>query len=187
MKKAGYDPDFNIGLCDYDGTRDPKDLLANDYNKVYYALRNSFYAYRNSGIECTRADLVCHSMGGLMARKYLEDYTHSGNDGHNKSLTSYSQGMVRRVVTVATPHRGSPFAEDLISNAKSNQTRDAINSVLNYAAGLDLDANADSAYRDLLPCAQTYGFPKTVPMHSIYGDISNGMWVQGMLLSLNLL
>ena len=50
---------------------------------------------------------------------------------------------------------------------------------------MELDTNADSAYRDLLPDAQDYGFPKTVPFHSIYGDISTGLTIAAIVASIN--
>lgn len=57
------------------------------------------------GIACTRADLVVHSMGGLMARQFMRNDIDTGN----QSEVSYRQGMVRRIITIATPHRGSPW------------------------------------------------------------------------------
>ena len=188
LTQAGYIHDYSIHCCDYDGTKGPSELIANDnYNPVWSSLNSALETYRNNRIECTRADIVAHSMGGLMARKFLQEgLTHTPYGGHNWGYESYRQGMVRRVITVATPHRGSPFAEDLISTSDMNNTaRNALNSVLNYAAGMELDANADSAYMDLLPDSQAYGFPEAVPFHSIYGDISTGLTIAEIVASIS--
>jgi pimeloyl-ACP methyl ester carboxylesterase len=49
---------------------------------------------RKSGIKAAKVDLICHSMGGLIARNYLSD----------KEL--YVNANVRKLITVGTPHHG---------------------------------------------------------------------------------
>ena len=167
LTKAGFD----VYHWDYDGTKGPEDILAGlgDENGLYTALKNVFTNYAERGIVCTRADFVCHSMGGLMARKYLNEAAKDVGDGNNWSVLSYKQGMVRRVVTVATPHRGSPFAEFALAHPK--------------LAGKVFGKDCTSAFIDLRVSApRDYGFPADVPMYSIYGDISEGLTAQLALL-----
>ena len=180
LTKAGYiSNDVDIGGWDYDGTQGPNDILADDYNGLYYAIGNKLLNYRNRGLECTRVDIVAHSMGGLMARKFLQEPDNDSDDGNNRSILAYKQGMVRRVITVATPHRGSPWAP--ILRLKDNWLHSGldlvlhfINALLNIAGQTYLTNDAESAYRDLEPGAQNYGYPENVPMHSICSDVSNG-------------
>ncbi len=61
--------------------------LASDIQKELLHLRRS-------GYKAAKVDLICHSMGGLIARNYL----------YNKDL--YTQQFVRKLITVGTPHHG---------------------------------------------------------------------------------
>lgn len=67
-------------------------------------------AIENNDLACTRADLIGHSMGGLVARKYIHD-----NKFH-KTEKNYMQGSVRRLLTLGTPHFGSGLANLLKSD-----------------------------------------------------------------------
>ena len=61
-------------------------------------------------IACTRVDLVCHSMGGLMARVF-DAYESRTSD------FAYYNGMLRRIITIATPQEGSPIPVYLLGKA----------------------------------------------------------------------
>ena len=65
------------------------------------ALGDSLRALRRDGI--SDLDLVCHSMGGLVARELLsrDEYREIGL-------------RVRTMVTLGTPHHGSPWAPSVI-------------------------------------------------------------------------
>jgi PKD repeat protein len=52
-----------------------------------------------------KADLVVHSMGGLVSRAYIEGFAVSPDTG----LPVAYPGNVNRVVFIASPHRGFPF------------------------------------------------------------------------------
>lgn len=60
-------------------------------------------ALRFKGIECTRVDMVGHSMGGLMIKAFA-------NSDYFRIAPNYRQGAIRRVVTIGTPHWGSGSA-----------------------------------------------------------------------------
>ncbi|MBR1603655.1 MAG: hypothetical protein IJ667_09465, partial [Synergistaceae bacterium] len=176
---------FNVRIYNYDGTKGPTDILARDFNGMFRTLDKIFDEYNSKGIECTRADLVCHGMGGLIARKFT--HKPSGeilDDGNNWSTRAYQQGMIRRIVTVATPHRGSEWADLLIKHELAPVS--AIITAFSVPAGfvsLLLFAAIDgytvlnySALRDLVKTeGYDYGFPSNVPMYSIYGDVSDNL------------
>ncbi|MBQ7733273.1 MAG: Ig-like domain-containing protein [Synergistaceae bacterium] len=117
------------------------------------------------GIVCKKVDIVAHSMGGLMARRFLQA------DSFAKS-----NKPVRRIITVATPHRGSPWADIMIGNTDSWQqamgqaTLKTIGETyLEWNTGAGRDAT--SAWRDLREANSiAFGFHGNVPMYSIYGD-----------------
>ena len=80
----------------------------------------------------TKVDLVCHSMGGLVARYYM------------KNLGGAAK--VKQVVYVATPHRGTSWAYvDFITQAcKDMRPGSAIlNSISGYCPGLSLWSSCD--------------------------------------------
>jgi pimeloyl-ACP methyl ester carboxylesterase len=63
---------------------------------------------RRKGYAGTQSDVIGHSMGGLLSRRYVaaDDYKRAENLG---------QGDLRRLVTLDTPHWGSSFANLLVS------------------------------------------------------------------------
>ena len=67
----------HIDVWDYDGSKDPNELLANDNNRLFKKITDVFNQYASGGIVCTKVDIVAHGMGGLMARKFLHE---SGKD-----------------------------------------------------------------------------------------------------------
>ncbi len=99
---------------DYGGLAGPTKLIRNtilmNSSGLFIEIAKAMGDMITNDIACTRVDLVCHSMGGLMARTFMlaEDMM---------SERSYKQSMVRRVVTVATPHEGSPMTTYLLGNA----------------------------------------------------------------------
>ncbi|WP_448102318.1 lipase/acyltransferase domain-containing protein [Luteibacter jiangsuensis] len=80
-------------VCPYDWRKDNRlsaDLLA-DKVDVLHAAHGEDLAI----------NIVAHSMGGLVARYYLESGKYIGRKGFSS---------VRRLVTIGTPHRGAPLA-----------------------------------------------------------------------------
>ncbi|MBQ7214717.1 MAG: putative Ig domain-containing protein [Synergistaceae bacterium] len=142
-------------------------------------------------VACTRVDLICHSMGGLMARTFLayED---------RMSSRSYYNSMVRRVITVATPHEGSPLITYLAGKAESlpflqnmntldsneiqavadlrnanilSLTQADYGKTDSYTPGAWADLELDNALAKYL--RNNVGKP-SVPIHVIYGTVDNG-------------
>jgi len=88
----------------YDGLKGPSEFMP-DNKELYRAINTAAIHYSYEGIASTRVDLVCHNIGGLMARKFILD-----NDAQKNSFLGYQKGLIRRVITVATPHKGSNWA-----------------------------------------------------------------------------
>ena len=101
----------HIYRWDYDDTQTPHNLLWEDENGLYKKFVEIFNDYAVEGIVCTRADVIAHGLGGLMARSYLQEARKDMWDTNNWSVRSYKQGMVRRLITVATPHDGTSWAD----------------------------------------------------------------------------
>jgi pimeloyl-ACP methyl ester carboxylesterase len=62
-------------------------------------------AARQQGVVAGRVDVVAHSMGALVTRTFAK--YHSGD---NASLDSFKTGVIHRLISINTPHLGSPVA-----------------------------------------------------------------------------
>jgi pimeloyl-ACP methyl ester carboxylesterase len=62
------------------------------------------------GVAARTVDVVAHSMGGLVTRSFMS------------SNASSVVGPVHRLITIGTPHAGSPLASELYSNQPSTST-----------------------------------------------------------------
>ena len=80
---------------------------------------NSLRNIREGGYAVTKADIVAHSMGGLIAKK-LD--------------TSFAQENIRKIITIGTPYAGSPFADLLIELKETNRGLfNVIQNIINVA------------------------------------------------------
>ncbi|NMR24654.1 alpha/beta fold hydrolase [Pseudoalteromonas sp. NEC-BIFX-2020_015] len=75
------------------------DILNLSYNTLSPD-RDAIFAQIDAFIDNKNTALVCHSMGGLVARAYLE-------------ANSYQSQNVKKVITLGTPHKGSHIAEQM--------------------------------------------------------------------------
>ena len=66
-------------------------------------------------LACTRVDIVAHSMGGLFSRELVRQNIHNDERLATFEL-SFGQGAIRRLVSMGTPHYGSPLANVLWAN-----------------------------------------------------------------------
>lgn len=87
LQKNGYEEGKNLFLFPYDWRRDNRDT-ANDLRERIEAIR--------SQTGSKKVDIVAHSMGGLVARQYIQGDTYRDD--------------VDQLMTLGTPQRGSPKA-----------------------------------------------------------------------------
>jgi pimeloyl-ACP methyl ester carboxylesterase len=80
--------------------------------RVYQTAKDALTALRGRGIAVTQVDVVAHSMGGIITRMDV-------NESESHSIDSFGAGHFRRVITVNTPHWGTPAAEFLLTLAKN--------------------------------------------------------------------
>ena len=177
VKKALMDAGLQTFPCNYNGLQGPSAVIPeNKYGTVIFQqVVNALNSFYEKGIACTRVDLITHSMGGLMARRFVvADY------GNKTSELAYQQGMVRRVVTIATPHNGSPIANlavgaiEGVAEALENAVLNSIypifyawihekhQDMLKYLVITDLAVGSD------LVNNTGYG---NVPMAAVYGTV----------------
>jgi hypothetical protein len=79
--------------------------MATTYTGYGQWVNSALKQLRDSGLAATRVDVVSHSMGGLLARKYAAEFA------QYRRPQNFDLGDFNRVITVNTPHRGSPLAD----------------------------------------------------------------------------
>jgi pimeloyl-ACP methyl ester carboxylesterase len=96
---------FRIQPVSWDGYTS----IANNQNTAYYAgVWPALSDARAWGIAVTQVDVIGHSMGGLLARAWAGGASY-------KRADNYSKGDYHKVITLNTPHIGSPLATKIIS------------------------------------------------------------------------
>ena len=100
---AGYVSGRSLFLVNYSDTNTAT-LNANQAVPLLNAggIRDAHKVYQSNGIAMTRVDMVGHSMGGLVTRKFAAWSAYSVRRNFHK-------GYVRRMITIGTPHLGSPL------------------------------------------------------------------------------
>ena len=100
-----------------------RQFLNKDFSSFSRQLQRKFDDYAERKIVCTRVDLVAFGVGGLMAENFLLNDKEYENI--NLSPITYKQGAVRRLITIATPHYGTPWA-DILSGAWEGLSHDSL-------------------------------------------------------------
>ncbi|TXK47434.1 T9SS type A sorting domain-containing protein [Pontibacter qinzhouensis] len=88
----------------YDWLSRPLGVLA-----LQSAISDGIDQYRKENIAVTQADVVAHSLGGLMTRSMIAQDYYVKND--YRDFTNFYEGTVHKLITLGTPHKGSPFGE----------------------------------------------------------------------------
>jgi pimeloyl-ACP methyl ester carboxylesterase len=87
--------------------------FSTNQNKVKDYLAETLKLFRQKGYAATQADVLAHSMGGLLTRLYAGTQSFTRPDNLNK-------GDVHRLITLDTPHFGSNFANLLVALHRAN-------------------------------------------------------------------
>ncbi|MBR0094169.1 MAG: hypothetical protein IJP91_02710 [Synergistaceae bacterium] len=175
--------------CNYNGAYGPRTNipLNTENTQIFQQIATAIRSVYLNKIACTRVDLIGYSMGGLIARRFIQD-----DKSNLTTPMAYGQGTVHRLITVATPHAGSPLASYMM-NPLFEPMRDIVDSTITLtgtdrlifallgAARLTVhsvynifNGNNDDALKDLMLNSNlitSLGKP-SVPIHSLYGDIT---------------
>jgi hypothetical protein len=152
-------------------------IIANGYpqDDILYAINYKIQPNDpDKKIAATQIDAIAHSMGGLIFRKYINGPNYKRDD-------NYQKGDVHKLITVDTPHFGSPLANYLFDNEKMNIN--GFNFEIwkklhgDYLACVECGGTADLRIDSPL----ITGMSKTeVPAHAIVGiggtDIQRAFW-----------
>ncbi len=112
LEKSGY----NVFLSDY-GTHNAEtfDPFAiptignHGIDSIRSIINFIMNSYHHSGIAASQVDVVGHSMGGLMARGFIQQSDY-------KNPNNFMQGYIHHLITIGTPHYGGHLASILINH-----------------------------------------------------------------------
>jgi hypothetical protein len=83
---------------------------------VLAQINNFIASYRTSAnVAAVKADVVAHSMGGDVSRTMFL----LSNFLTNSTFPTYGAGPINKLITIATPHLGTPVAADLLASNNS--------------------------------------------------------------------
>jgi len=110
------DPRFNeiIHLEDYKKTN--ASAFLTNLNVPRVGVQRALELVREKGHAATRADVIAHSMGGILSRLYISSFL---DMIEYERKDNFDDGDIHKLITVDTPHQGSPwgnFLEDNINN-----------------------------------------------------------------------
>ncbi|HRN55373.1 MAG TPA: PKD domain-containing protein, partial [Agriterribacter sp.] len=119
----------NIKLVNYRiwnaNTFDPQSIISLPIRmEIAKNILEAINIYNKNEIASTRVDVVGHSLGGLMTRSYIQQYgdLFPGN---------YYQGYVRRLITLGTPHLGTPIGPLLYNTFENFKTAGSLTGLVN--------------------------------------------------------
>ncbi len=101
---------FNYAFADYEAhnseTFDPCDKVFGNYgiNSIRNTIHKILEEYHYFSIAASQVDIIAHSMGGLMARGFVQQPDYKGKE-------NYMKGSIHRLITIGTPHFGGPLSE----------------------------------------------------------------------------
>ena len=106
------DDGFYYAFADYkehhSETFDPCDKVFGNYgiDSIRNAIHKIFDEYHHLKIAASQVDIIAHSMGGLMARGFVQQPDYKGKE-------NYMKGSIHRLITIGTPHFGGPLSKFL--------------------------------------------------------------------------
>jgi len=117
------DPFYTTFAADYKSTHDSS--FSTNVGTVQGFVGNAIIHARAKGYAVTQADVIGHSMGGLLTRLYIGSQQFLRPDNFNK-------GDIRRVVTLDTPHYGTNFANLLVAlhRAQPAETEETVKNII---------------------------------------------------------
>jgi pimeloyl-ACP methyl ester carboxylesterase len=103
---------FYYAFADYEEhnseTFDPYDKVFGNYgiDSIRKTVHKILGEYHYFSIAASQIDIIAHSMGGLMARGFVQQPDYKGTE-------NYMKGSIHRLITIGTPHFGGPLSKFL--------------------------------------------------------------------------
>lgn len=151
------DSRFSVTRANYRSTN--ASHFATNQFVPFQSIRTALRNMRDQEVAVTQVELIGHSMGGLLSRNWVNNKRFKRND-------NYLQGDVHKLMTLDSPHTGSPLANLLIG------LRETVPFGLASAAFRALDKPIDEGAIDDLAkgSAAIQGITSApVPVHGLVG------------------
>lgn len=112
---------FDVGFYEYDNAEGPTNTMSQSQSGLASKIEEQCRTNRLNGYACTRANIVGHSMGGLVVRKYIT------NNLYYKTKWNFQIGSVSKVILAGTPNYGSEFASIFMGGKLSCVDKEKVN------------------------------------------------------------
>lgn len=99
---------FTVTCVDYGSTSSKGLHDRSNTAAITDRIEGALAQLREAGVAATRADVVGHGMGGLLARRYIDDPLYLRSDNFNA-------GTINRLITMNTPHLGARLADEVVT------------------------------------------------------------------------
>ena len=146
-KQPDLDRLFHPACVDYAGTASKSLDLEDNRRAIADMIHQVLRELRASNIAATRADVIGYGMGGLLARRYLEE------DGFRR-YDNFNAGEINRLILVDSPQLGSRLVDAFVTTRNSVKTTkpsqwDSLKKQLAKAGVLLDDADGDLAFQEM--------------------------------------
>lgn len=170
---------FTVSCADYQATSSQSFDQDDNRSALDQAIRQAMQKLRDAGAAATRADVIGHGMGALLARKYIDDASYARFDNFNA-------GGINRLIMMNAPNLGSRLIDEMIrvrNTMKQNDLQNGTQNWLNTKQTLALtgvrfdDADQDLALQQMGQNSSLISHlgtaparPTTVYYHAIVGS-----------------
>jgi pimeloyl-ACP methyl ester carboxylesterase len=117
VTRANYDLLFANSSSWHPGRRPTFSIML-----VQSAIEDALAQTRARELAVVQADVVAHSMGGLVVRSLMQQDECEPWKRHQcyKDSRNLQKGWIRRLITIGTPHFGTPMAESILLNRNNS-------------------------------------------------------------------
>ncbi|MFZ1639892.1 MAG: SBBP repeat-containing protein [Candidatus Contendobacter sp.] len=124
-------------------------------------ISNAIEQYRKLGLAAVQADVFGHSMGGVLARRWAAD------PAYYKIDSSYQIGDINKLITIDSPHYGSPLGNIAFDNLSAHPKLGPIS----HKFGKPIDEGAiEDLQTDSDEIKNLNATATDIPVHAIVGD-----------------
>jgi cysteine-rich repeat protein len=111
---------FTVSCADYQATSSQSFDLDDNRSALDQAIRQAMQKLRDAGAAATRADVVGHGMGAVLARRYIDDPGYARFDNFNA-------GGINRLILMNAPNLGSRLIDEMVRTRNTMKQNDAQN------------------------------------------------------------
>jgi pimeloyl-ACP methyl ester carboxylesterase len=148
-------------------TFDPYDKVFGNYgiNSIRNTVHNILGEYHYFSIAASQVDIIAHSMGGLMARGFVQQPDYKGKE-------NYMKGSIHRLITIGTPHFGGPLSKFLYDRRDYWYFFDGINPTTSRTCKVE-PKKLRTIYSDNFNCPiDKGGIEALIPKSNVYSRLN---------------